>query len=70
MEGKQEYKCPYCGSKIRVNTKAYPRGEGRKQKQAQCTNWQDCEAKGPLTVTLEEAKEAFCGSNTTTQQST
>ena len=56
---KTEYKCPYCGSKVRVNTKR-THGTSAGSKQASCTSY-PCQAKGPMAATLKEAKGAFCG---------
>jgi len=63
MTNKIEYKCPYCGSKVRCNTKYYS-----KLKQAGCTNL-SCQAKGPLAYTAEGTKEIFCERDFATQQS-
>jgi hypothetical protein len=48
--------CPFCGSKIRVNTK-YSRDDNL-NKQAQCTDY-SCAAKGPMAYTTEKAKLYF-----------
>jgi len=49
-------KCPYCGGKIRINTKYYP--IDGKIKQAACAN-RKCGARGPMANGNESAKELF-----------
>ena len=52
-----KYKCPYCGSNVRINTKYY-NCPAKKTKQAGCSN-KRCGAKGPLSKTNEKARAIF-----------
>lgn len=48
--------CPYCGNKVRINTKHYPISGNTKQ--AACADYR-CGARGPMSFNNDEAKERF-----------